>query len=249
MKSIIEKSYKFVLLESVNELIASEAVKNLLPQIIDFKQKGYSFEYPGSVLPFDSSDFIASHLLLCEYKEDSAALKPVLGFKSVTLEQCNKHRITFPMLEMLKSPDNTGNCHLAINGILDKYNKEGNSNKIAYNGSFTICPSIRKNKELMKYIWELSFSLLENYYIEKDISHVLAVCATRFNIHKKKETHGWNYIISNGEVLKSYRSHSLFEEDLIPMELVNPKSKGFVHDSIFKNMWKDRIILNKESLK
>lgn len=210
------------------------------------KTSGYQQEYGEHVLPFDSSDFIASHLLLCE--KDSNI--PVLGLKSVTLKKCDDYRIAFPMLAMLDdTKDINSPAKLHIQNILNSYRAAGNSESIAYNGSFTINPILRQDKVLMKSLWDVTFSLITNYYMENNIDHVLAVCATKFKVHEKKEKLGWNYISAGNANLGAYDCKALFGANLIPMELKDVKTKGLISSEKFKDMWKNKLVIQKRHVK
>ena len=239
----IERKYQFVLLRSPYELMAFNLVSELFPKIIEFKTEGYRQEYGQFVLPFDSSDFVASHLLLCE-KQNGGSLEPVLGFKSVTLEKCDQHQIHFPMLSMFDGEDPDSIYRLTIKSLIDKYRSCGAGHKIAYNGSFTISPKLRENKELMKHLWDVTFSLLTNYYIDYEIDHVVAVCATKFKVDKKKERLGWNYIEGEHGVLMPYVCKTFFNAPAVPMELTNMKFKGKLCSEKFKSMWENRLTLD-----
>ena len=244
----IRKKYQFVLLRCPYELMDYTVVQKLLPQLIKFKTTGYRKEYDQHVLPFDTSDFIASHLLMCE-NLPSGELVPVLGMKSVTLKKCDDHRITFPMVGMLEGLHSTQEHKNVIQKMIESYRSVQQAEKLAYNGSFTIHPRLREDKVLMKYLWEVSFSLLTNYYIEYQINHVIAVCATQFNVHKKKEQHGWNFIPdTTGGSLSEYQSKCLFGASLIPMELTNVAEKSKETSEKFKDMWKEKITLDLEHL-
>lgn len=244
-KHITEK-YRFVLLRAPYELMDFEMVRKIFPALVQLKTTGYRQEYQKNVLPFDSSDFVASHLLLCE--KNGRDFIPVLGFKSVTLKRCDDHRINFPMLSMLERLETDDSNKEDILKILNSYRERGIEHKIAYNGSFTILPHLREDKLLMKYLWEVSFSLLANYYLDYSIDHVMAVCATKFKVNKKKEEYGWNYIQSAGQTLEEYKCRALFGAPLVPMELFTSAQKCHESSRRFKEMWNARITLDMESL-
>lgn len=246
LEEMIKNKYKFVLLRSPYELMEHELVQKLYPQVIKLKTTGYRQEYDHHVLPFDSSDFIASHLLMCE--KTANGLVPVLGLKSVTLKKCDDHRIGFPMLGMMEGLQPTIQHRETILKMMEQYRASGTSEKLAYNGSFTILPQLREDKVLMKHLWDVTFSLITNYYIDYGIPHVIAVCATKFNVHKKKEKLGWNYIQSGEGTLEEYNCKALFGASLVPMELFNVKEKSKESSEKFKDMWDDRLILDAETL-
>lgn len=245
-EKLITDKYKFVLLRAPYEIMDFDIVQRIFPKLIQLKTTGYRQEYEKHVLPFDSSDFVASHLLMCE--QNGRDLKPVLGMKSVTLKRCDDHRISFPMLSMLERLNSDINSKDTIQKILNSYRIEGREERVAYNGSFTILPHLREDKFLMKYLWEVSFSLLANYYIDYEIDHVLAVCATKFKVNKKKEEHGWNYIRNGEKHLEEYNCRALFGAPLVPMELFTSSEECRKSATRFKSMWENKLVLDTESL-
>jgi hypothetical protein len=247
LQSDFRQNYRFVLIRTAHEVIQYGLVHDLFPRIIHLKTTGYRHEYGQYVLPFDSSDFIASHLLLCRV-DHVEGLLPVLGFKSVTLKVCDDYRIPFPMLGMLESNHHETHDHKGwILNLMNQYRERGLSGKLAYNGSFTIHPKFREDKNSMKDLWDITFSLLTNYYIEYNIDHVVAICATKFNVHKKKEQLGWNYVSGRNGPLNAYKCKSLIDSSFIPMELDGVRIKSEVPSSKFKDMWEKRLTLDLDS--
>lgn len=244
-KHITEK-YKFVLLRAPYEIMEFDVVQRIFPRLIQLKTTGYRQEYHKHILPFDSSDFVATHLLMCE--KVGPELRPVLGMKSVTLRRCDDHRIAFPMLSMVEGGDSNVSSKDLILKILSSYRERGNEEKIAYNGSFTILPHLREDKVLMRYLWEVSFSLLANYYIDSEIEHVLAVCSTKFKVNQKKEEHGWNYIKDGEGILGEFKCRALFDASFIPMELFTANEQCRLSAQRFKEMWDKKITLDQISL-
>jgi hypothetical protein len=153
------------------------------------------------------------------------------------------------MLSMLEAPETKNDAAKeVITKILDDYRTRGATAKMAYNGSFTIRPELRKDEVLKRYLWELTFSMLTNYYISYEIDHVLAVCATRFKVHERKEALGWNYIKTGTGVLEEYKCRALFESPLIPMELVGVKEKSKIPASRFRDLWEERLTLDSQTI-
>lgn len=242
--SQIKAKYRFVTVHSAYELMDHSLPRIIFPGMIDLKTKGYKQEYPQGVLPFDSSDFFAVHLLLCDITGENP--RPVLGFKSMTLKACDEHRTAFPMLAMLERHDNSTNDRSVVQKILEQYRTSGREEKIAYNGSFTILPELREDRALMKHLWELSFSFLANYYSEYGIEHVLAVCATKFHVNQRKESVGWKYIKGEQDYLAEYQCRALFGAPLVPMELHTSHPDCQKSRIPFKEMWEQRLVLSKE---
>jgi len=252
-KKIIERDYKVVIIRSIYDTIKNDVVRDIIPKLIEFKIDGYSKEYPKNVLPFDASDFVATHLLLCKINPDSS-LDPVLGFKSVTLEKCDDHKFEFPMLSLFNNDKSAIETRNKLESLIAHHRSNGTSSQLAYNCSFTIKPSLRQNKELMKYLWDITFSLLTNYYIEYNINNILALCATKFNIHKKKEQLGWEYLKSeqNKNFIKPFATPSFYNAEVVPMILKDPLTSSLESSLKFKNMWDSKLVfeaINNEVIK
>lgn len=247
IEKLLREKYRMVLIRSPHEIMHDQFTSELFPKVIGLKTAGYQKEYGEFVLPFDSSDFVASHLLLTEIMPDGS-LSPVLGFKSVTLKRCDDYKIPFPVLGMVEGTTPNPEYRESFLNIMNKYRDEGRSDQLAYNGSFTILPRVRENKILMKSLWDITFSLLTNYYIEYNIHHVVAVCSTTFNVHKKKEALGWNFIDGSEGMLKAYNCKVLCGSSFIPMELVDIKAKSQEPSGKFKDMWDARVTLDRESV-
>lgn len=243
----IKQKYRFVTVHRAYELMDYDLSRTIFPGIIDLKTKGYRQEYPKGVLPFDSSDFFATHLLLCDVT--SEVPRPVLGFKSITLAACDEHNTAFPMLGMLERSDDGANDKSVVQQILEEYRGAEATEKIAYNGSFTILPDLRQDRVLMKHLWELSFSLLSNYYTDYGIEHVLAVCATKFSVNRRKEEFGWNYIKREHGLMDEYPCRSLFGAPLVPMELRTSHPDCQRSRAAFSDMWDSRLVVDELSLK
>lgn len=236
-----------VLIRSPHEIMQDPFTSEIFPKVINLKTTGYQKEYGELVLPFDSSDFVASHLLLTEIMPDGS-LCPVLGFKSVTLKRCDDYKIPFPVLGMVEGTTENHEYKNTFMNLMNKYRAEGRSDQLAYNGSFTVLPRIRENKVLMKSLWDITFSLLTNYYIDYNIHHVVAVCSTTFNVHKKKAALGWNFINTAEGILEAYNCKVLCGSSFIPMELVDIKAKSQESSEKYKDMWENRITLDRETI-
>ena len=100
----------------------------------------------------------------------------------------------------------------------------------------------------MRHFWDITFSLLTNYYIDYEIDHVVAICATTYKIDQKKQKLGWNYIEGEFGLLKPYICKSFFDVPLVPMELKNLKQKSILSSQKFKRMWDNRLTLDVDNL-
>jgi hypothetical protein len=240
MESSIKNQYQIIVLKSPYHLMGIESVEKTFINICKFKIDGYLREYPSGVLPLDTSDFIANHIILCEKGTDS--FEPIMGFKSITLQTCDNHRIPFPMIGMLKSIDDTS-AHLSyFETLLNKYRLENKAHSIAYNGSFTVHARKRSDPNFHKILWDMVSFLLASYYISEKIENVVAVAATKYKVDHRKTERGWDYIEHNSKRLGSYRANSLFDAELIPMQIQGLDIKCQKDKERYKFLWDQRIV-------
>jgi hypothetical protein len=238
VEKLLDKNYQVVVLKAPYGLMSNWSARNTFGEICQLKITGYAKEYPAGILPFDGSDFIASHVALCE--KTNTGLVPVMAFKAVTLADCDHHRVNFPILGMVKSPDNTSRHVAYFEEMLRSYRESGRSHKLAYNGSFTVHPDARADQNFTRYMWDLVFFMISAHYITEEIDQVVAVCSTQFKVDVKKTTRGWRYCEPGGNRLEAYRCFSLFDTNFIPMELKDIVANCQVHFDRFRSLWEAR---------
>src|SRR4051794_39986792 len=90
----IDKKIKVVVVDNFYDTLNSKWVQNFFGVLADFKIKSYQKEYPYGVLPFSGHDLVGIHLLLCE--EENGEIKPLMGYKLITYNQCKKFYLDFP---------------------------------------------------------------------------------------------------------------------------------------------------------
>ncbi len=237
-----KSKFRVIVLRCPYDNFYNPMVRDLFPKIAQLKIKGYQKEYPYGVLPFDASDFIATHILLCE--DLKTGLKPIMGFKSVTLERCDLHKINFPIFGMLKSNDKTDIHEESVLKLVQTYRERGIAHRLAYNGSFTIDPDFRASEKVKKEIWGIATTLVVKYYEEYFIDHVIAVCATTFKVDRYKRYLGWiNLNDAFGNELPSYKCYALSEAPLKVMH-VTEVSEAAKSDALkYIDLWNKRITI------
>lgn len=245
-KNMLDK-YQVVVLKSPYDFVGERSAEEVFMDICRLKITGYSKEYPEGVLPLDSSDFIATHVALCE--KTWHGLQPIMGFKAVSLSKCDYHRVNFPIFGMMKSAEDTSRHTEYFEKLVARYRAKGMAEKLAYNGSFTVHPDKRSDKEFMEDMWDLVFCLISAHYITEEIEHVVAVCATKFRVDQKKTTRGWDYITHQDQQLGKYHATSLYEAELIPMEMMDIKKRCTVEMRRFPELWENRMVLAKDMVR
>jgi hypothetical protein len=241
----LDQKYQVVIVKSLYDVIHEQRIRNFFMDVCALKVKGYSKGYPPGVLPLDACDFVGTHVVLCEFQAEGG-YKPIMGFKSVTLERCDLHCLGFPFLGGCKSPDDTRQFEAYSTGIVEEYRRSKKSHLLAYNGSFTIDPDKKVDKEFMDLMWDLTFFLISSYYITEATERVVALCATKFKIQERKISRGWTPIKTVSGELGRLRLSSFYDAEVLPMELTDIERNCRVHMDRFLSLWDNRIVYEKK---
>lgn len=152
---------------------------NLFPKILSLKYHGYSKRHTGNILPLDTTDFIGTHLIVCE-KENNDYF-PLMAYKSTTIEMCDKYGINFPFLNLL---ENSGNkiCYDETIRIIKKLKEESSS--LSYDTSWTMSPRLEGQKEKREYLKEILQMLLVNYHQDYNIPNwvTFGICKVKTDL-------------------------------------------------------------------
>ncbi len=232
---------QIVLVRSLYDNVQSKEVKDIWGNLIEMKVKGYKAEYPEGILPFDTSDLVATHLVVCN-KNDS--MKPLFAFKSITLDKCDYHRIPFPMIAMTAGKEQDKHV-LAVNSLVNHYRETKKSHMLAYNGSFTCDPDCRKYSNFKDLLWDLTLTLLVKYYTDYNIPHVVAVASKQFRVDRRKLLWGWKYLQHENEVLDALNCYPLFDTLFAPMELKQHSELAINVANKYQNLWDNRVVYEK----
>jgi len=173
------KKLRVLILDCPYDTWDSPLTRELFAKMVALKLHGYQAEYPYTVLPVDTADFVATHLLVCI--EDEAGFHPIYGHKSITLERCDAFRLSFPAIGLALS---TGNDQLrkSLERIIHQARVQRKT--LIYTGSRTQDPRFNDDSE-MKPLLKSLFRLMHVSFCESHGSHEEIVGATtRFNSEK-----------------------------------------------------------------
>jgi hypothetical protein len=136
---------KVVTIESAIDLWHSKKVKEIFNSLIEMKMSGYQegFKDKYNVLPFDGTDFIGTHHLICS--EQKSKLIPLLAYKSCSKKECDKYNIAFTAINSVASAKSEQHL-IAIKKLVE--NSEEKKQSLAYDSSFTINPIVKEDPEL-----------------------------------------------------------------------------------------------------
>ena len=200
---------QIVVLRNPYEMISNAQVTRLFGNIARFKIDSYRREYPYGILPFDGVDVVGTHFLLCEREGND--LLPMMGFKTVTAEQCRVFHLSHPIFGLLGNRSQHPGHFAQIEKILEDANTENKN--LGYFGSWTIREDVRKNRMVRKICQELSAAMLVNACDHLGFDQAITVAVSRFNVETFHRFMGLEALESDGKPLSSFRSEAMMGDE------------------------------------
>lgn len=151
-------------------------VQKLLGRMINMKVEGYTSQHGEGVLSIDTTDFIGSHLLLCQV-EASGDLTPIMGYKSTKRSDCNRFGVDFP-IERIVREHGTQKCFSELSALFSRCEKS--NAEITYDTSWTISPTVRVQESLKKEIKDITTAIAVHHHRDFNIPHWLTFGICKF---------------------------------------------------------------------
>ena len=148
-------------------------------KIIELKREGFG-TLENNYLPFDQTDLIGTHLLVCQKSKDR--FLPLICTKAITESRCIQYSLPFMGFEGIKKCNS--NKHIYS---LEKFIKESRlKGEVAYTSSVTIHPNIsnRKSRDLLL---ELFLPLVSQYHNEFNVPSSFCLGRDKTRANKKIE--------------------------------------------------------------
>jgi hypothetical protein len=228
--------YQLVILDSPIENWDDSDTQNVFTKMVTLKKKGYESCYQQGVLPVDTSDFFATHVVLFE-KNTTQDLMPVMGYKTISFNKCQDFNQTFPGLALVtnsKMPDHIE----VVKSIMARCENE--KRNLAYLGSWTKNP---------QYVAPVNVNLKDAFrafyrlvYREQNVHEVLIGGTLRFRTEKLFFELGHRPLELNGEPLPPIHVAHLVKEPVLVMH--SAKFKDNVTQAAEKawaEVWENRI--------
>jgi hypothetical protein len=231
------RSLAVVVLRCPYDTINEERTRKLFSDLFALKVSGYRDEYPYGVLPMETADYVGTHLLICERHEDD--LIPLAGFKSITWSRCQTHHLEFPIFHMTQGQDPA--YERVIRELLSDAGTR--SEEVGYNGSWTIRPDLRSNREFTHLLRDLSYMMLVRYYTEYNIPHIIAAASTRFKVDEVKKFLGFDYLRVNDVALPPIEVTSYFGEKATIMHLRRFTREALALAERFIPLWESKLVI------
>ncbi len=238
---------RFVVLKSPFQMwmrADHDSFARLFHEMVGMKLRGYGKEYPAGVLPVDTSDLIATHLLVCD-QDEKGELHPITGFKTTSLSDCLHHQIAFPALGLVQAAEAPQHIQ-AILAVMKAAQASGKS--LSYTGSWTIEPNLRTNKQLTGQLIQMFRASYVFYHMDTKIDEVITGGTIRFKADSLLGNMGHDPLLLNGQQLPPIRVKHLFGEPVAVLHLKAFTKEAQEQSEPFQKLWRERIEISADSM-
>lgn len=241
-KSLQLAQLRLVIIESPYDMWKAPLVQELFVKMVDLKIRGYKSRHSKGVLPLDGTDFVATHHLVC-LPRGGTALEPIMGFKTIDLNRCNRHGLPFPLLGVLRS-SGAFDHEKAVQEILNRCVRE--DRKIAYGSSWTADPELLRDRENAAFLRELMPALLVSYLVDAGIHEQLGCGSLRLKTNLVFENLGYERLTSGGEILPPFQQASLIGDEAVALHCprFNDYALGLVEK--YRAFFHSRMVISPE---
>jgi hypothetical protein len=178
LKRVI-RDYQLIELDDPHCCWENPEARTLFEHTTSLKFQGYGRKYPHGVVPVDTTDWIATHYLVCKKDE---GLQPTMGFKRVTLERCQEHYLAFPPYNVTKA-NGYDRHHDAMKSLMSRF--ETHPELLSYTGAFTISPNVRGDSILVKALSETMIAIHHLFHQDAGKDHeIITAGVVRFHVEE-----------------------------------------------------------------
>jgi len=206
------KKLQIVVIEDLKDFWSNSDVRGLYSDLMQIKLDGYGSVYGENVISSDKADFFGTHLLICE---KGLRLRPLLGYKSVTVDKCAGFHMKFPARTLVEA-DGHEECLSELDGIIQ--NAESKDENISFDYSWAQCVELKKDRspETASLLRDLTMAVGVNHHNDYNIPHMLACGVVKVKTDQFFDKMGLNKISSkslfpqkdlNGEPVHIFHSN------------------------------------------
>lgn len=244
-KSAVDLSQvQVVILNCLYDNILNDHALSFFSKAVRLKILGYQERYESPVLPVDAGDFIGTHILLCQKSETGPI--PIMGYKVLTLEQCERFHMEFPALHVVGGPQRPE--HFAS---IEEYVRNAHTSKtsLAYVGSWTVKPGVMRTPGLARLCRGIGVCALVKHFEEAGIRKGITFAATRFGVEKFHAEMGFQRMAHAGKDLPTFKCEP-FAGEVCQASVIDPDRFSDVaraYATEYERVWNDRMVIVPDS--
>lgn len=233
---------KIVVLECPYDTWNVPPTQEIFGKMVSMKIGGYQQRHPYGVLPVDTTDFISTHILICEGPGND--LKVLTGYKMISLERCRIHNVQFPMAAIFDAAKAPIHKAAALAIIEDC---EANKIPLLYTGSWTFHSSIIGNREFVRELHPVFEAMY--YFAFKDcgFKQIMCGCVPSMRTNTLFEKWGHYRVQKDGEQLPPVSVPHLQGDQVVLMHLREFSDSVIQNAEKWRSLWQNRTVVSAES--
>jgi hypothetical protein len=227
---------RLVTLEQPLECFNDPVAAALIRQTAQLRLSGYREEQTADFLPLDATDYVANHLIVCD--ESRGSMRPIMTYKFIELKKALHHRLEFPALTIARTsrrPDH----ERAVYRIMEEC--EARRRTLAYAGSWTISPEVRRDRAFVRILKDLTVALHPLYMQEYGIDESILVGVIKHRSPEVLARMGYVPLKLEGKVLPSFPWHFLNDDEVQMLHLNSFSTEALELAGQFRFLWKSRL--------
>jgi len=223
---------RFVTLDCPLERWQDPDVRAAFAEMVRLKMLGFGAQHAAGIMPVDTSDFIASHVLTCV--EASDGLHIISAFRSISTERCRAFNLTFSAESLAIAADAREHA-AAVREFV------GQDSRVGYLGSWTIHPSARDNAALRTALRD-DFALGAILaHEEAGIPKMVVGATLRFKVDRLLSPVGFRPLSLRGTALPPIAVRHLQGEPVLMM--CRDEAAAPPETEAMRARWKARVVL------
>jgi hypothetical protein len=159
---------RLVVLDNLLASAGEHAAAELFADMVRLRAGAYAAFYPSRFVPFDRSDFIGAHYLLCT--DEGGALQVDGGYKKVSLDRCDAYGVEFPAYWWIRRSEDPRHA-FALDALVDEHRRSGR--RLTFNGGLALRPRAR-SRTSPRLLRELAAALAWEHHQETRGTEVTA---------------------------------------------------------------------------
>jgi hypothetical protein len=241
----LKQDFQLVIIDSPYETWDDPLTESLFSKMVGLKRQGYNSRYPDGVLPVDTTDFLATHVLLCQ-KDPNDFLLPVMGYKTISLQKCRQYNLNFPGLSLVQNARMPLHSQVVEN-IIQRCELENRG--LAYLGSWTVDPRYKSRSGPSENLRDAFLAFYSLLYREQNISEVVIGGTLRFGTEKIFASLGHRPLTLNGLELPPIQVAHLSKEPVLVMHSNRFSDASELAEKKWGPVWNRRIHIEANSLR
>ncbi|HXH73938.1 MAG TPA: hypothetical protein VNJ08_03170 [Bacteriovoracaceae bacterium] len=221
-----------VILENALTTWNQPQTRKIVNDVVALKAEGYgrAFKDPLLVIPLDVFEFVGTHILL--YRGETL----IMGYKTVSLADCLKMNLTFPMQNVVNSPG--AEAHKVA---YNKFVSEFELKCIHYDCHLTVSDQAAKNPDLLYECLSILYALVYHYRQDYQVDYSFMLGTFFAGTHKTFLKMGTKIFCDLGPINLSFYDK---REALIMLCDRSFSAKSIELALKYEYLWKERSLIN-----